>query len=87
MTARDGPFESVMVRKGNDGRTAKGLGTIQLVSPLLSSWDGPGAAYDYATQSIGILEVVFVPEPEKWMMLAAGVSLLGILYRTHRRSA
>ena len=29
---------------------------------------------------------IMVPEPAEWMMLVAGVSMLGILYRTKRRS-
>jgi hypothetical protein len=74
-----------MQRKGYDYRTSKGLGTIQLVSPLLTMWRGPRGNTE--TTSVGILELVFVPEPAKWMMLFAGVFMLGLLDRAHRRSS
>jgi hypothetical protein len=82
-----GPFPSVMQRKGYDYRTSKGLvGTIQLVSPLLTLWRSPAANTESA--SIGMMKLVFfVPEPAKGMMLLAGVSLLGLFYRVHRRSS
>jgi hypothetical protein len=84
-TAR-GPFPSVMQRKGYDYRTSKGLvGNIQLVSPLLTFWRTPN--FNTETASIGIMKLMFyVPEPAKGMMLFAGVSLLGLLYRVNRRS-
>jgi hypothetical protein len=83
-TAR-GPFPSVMQRKGYDYRTPNGLGgRIQLVSPLLTYWRSSAANTESASH--GILKINFVPEPAKAMMLLAGVSMLGLLYRVHRRS-
>jgi hypothetical protein len=74
-----GPFPTVQKRKGVDNRTASGKGTIQLVSPMLTHWVGPIEQLD--TGGIGFLKLEFVPEPENGMMLVAGVSLLGLLYR------
>jgi hypothetical protein len=59
-----------------------GAGTIQLVTPMLASWVWQQGAYE--TGSIGILTVT-VPEPQEWMMLGAGFSLLGLLYGVNRR--
>ena len=82
VTALRGPFLSVMQRKGYDARTSKGLGNIQLVSPLLTHWRGEQLT---ETTAVGILKLTFTPEPARWMMLVAGVSMLGLLYRAHRR--
>jgi hypothetical protein len=79
-----GPFPSVMQRKGYDYRTSKGAGKIQLVSPLLTAWRFPGANTE--TNAVGFLKLNFTPEPASWMMLFAGASLLGLLYRVQRRS-
>jgi hypothetical protein len=81
-----GPFPSVMQRKGYDYRTANGVGKIQLVSPLLTAWRTPG--FNTETNAVGFLNLEFtvVPEPASWMMLFAGASLLGLIYRAQRRS-
>ncbi len=39
----------------------------------------------YETAGIGRLKIT-VPEPPEWVMLGAGLSLLGLLYRWNRRS-
>jgi hypothetical protein len=78
-----GPIASAQRRQGYDNRTALGKGTIQLVAPGLTHW--LSIINNYETEQIGIMRLEFVPEPENWMMLFAGVSLLGILYRVHRR--
>jgi hypothetical protein len=41
---------------------------------------------NYETGSIGHIKLNFAPEPQEWLMLAAGVSILGLLYRSNRRS-
>jgi len=82
ITATRGPFPTVMKRTGYDNRNASGVGTIQLVTPMLTRWR---QVFDYETGAIGILKLVFTPEPQEWMMLASGVSLLGLLYHANRR--
>ena len=79
----DAPHITLEKRQGYDNRTAQGKGTIQLVTPLLTRWTQP--AFDQFTGGVGILRLRFVPEPGKWMMLVAGLSLLGIFYRGRGR--
>jgi hypothetical protein len=77
-----GPHKTVHYAKGYDNRTPTGgEGTIQLVSPTLTRWLG---FVDFETGGIGILRIKFVPEPRVWVMLIAGGSLLGALYRWRR---
>jgi hypothetical protein len=78
----DAPHITVERRKGYDNRTALGMGTIQLVTPVLTRWTQP--AFDQFTGGIGVLRLRFVPEPGKWALLLAGLSLLGVLYRARR---
>jgi hypothetical protein len=54
---------------------------VQLVSPMLSKWTGAGVS---STAGIGIMKISFTPEPSEWMMLAGGVSMLGLLFHKHR---
>jgi hypothetical protein len=81
--ATAGPFPTLFRRSGYDRRTANGLGTIQLVAPQLVKWEYPdrSAPWDRHTGAIGILRIKFVPEPSGWAMLAAGLGVLGVLYR------
>ncbi len=44
-------------------------------SPSALKWHG----------GIAILRIVFVPEPQRWLMLVAGLSVLGVLYRIRGR--
>ncbi len=74
-----GPHKTVHYSTGFDNRTKAGKGTIQLVTPVLTRWLHPGVNYE--TGGVGILRLEFVPEPHTWMMLAAGISLLGVGYR------
>jgi hypothetical protein len=77
-----GPHETVHYAKGYDNRNAtipNGTGTIQLVTPVLTRWYQPAANYE--TAGIGILRIKFVPEPQRWAMLVAGISLLAVAYR------
>jgi hypothetical protein len=71
---------------GYDNRnttTPSGLGTVQLVTPVLTRW--LDSSYRYETAGIGILRIKFVPEPQTWMMLVAGASLLCVGARMRGR--
>jgi hypothetical protein len=87
VTAISGPQSTILKRTGYDNRTSNGAGTIQMVSPMLTRWQN--AFGDYHTGSIGMMRLVFVPEPQAWRMLAAGICAIALLYRTsrHRGSA
>ena len=85
-SALNGPFFSRFARAGYDNRTAAGSGNIQLVSPMLTHWRTPAAGVDYYTSSIGKLTLTFAPEPTSAMLLVAGVSVLGLVYRAGRKS-
>jgi len=84
VTAADrGPHKTVHYAHGYDNRTPmSGRGTIQLVSPMLTRWFG---YTDYETGGIAVLRIKFLPEPQTWAMLLAGVSLLGVGYRLRGR--
>ncbi len=80
-----GPHKTIHYAHGYDNRntsTSPGLGTIQLVSPVLTRWL---AFVNYETGGIGILRIKFVPEPQAWTMLVAGISLLGVGTRMRGR--
>jgi hypothetical protein len=79
-----GPHKTVHYAKGFDNRTpTSGKGTIQMVSPVLTRWLQP--AVNFETGGIAILRIKFVPEPQTWMMLVAGASLLGLGARMRGR--
>jgi len=82
-----GPHKTIHYAHGYDNRTTTSMGlrtgTIQLVTPLLTQWLQPAAKWE--TGGIGILKLKFAPEPQTWMMLAAGVSLLGVGFRMRGR--
>ena len=84
-SALGGPFFSRFSRAGYDSRTAGGSGRIQLVSPMLTHWRTPAALVDYHTSSIGRLTLTFAPEPTSAMLLVAGISVLGLVYRAGRK--
>jgi hypothetical protein len=80
-----GPHKTIHYAHGYDNRkttTPNGMGTIQLVTPVLTRWLQPG--WNAETGGIGILKIKFVPEPQTWAMLVAGVSLLGVGCRRGR---
>jgi hypothetical protein len=83
VTALSGPQATALKRTGYDNRTSNGAGTIQMVSPMLTRWKN--AFGDYHTGSIGVMKLVFVPEPQAGLMLAAGICTLGLLYRVNRQ--
>ena len=84
--ATRGPFFTVFERGGYDKRTPAGAGNLQLVSPMLTHWRTPAGDVDYETASIGKLTLSFTPEPTSAMLLVAGVSVLGLVYRSSRKS-
>jgi hypothetical protein len=87
ITATAGPFPTLFRRTGYDHRTAKGLGTIQMVAPHLVRWEfaNRSGPWDRHTGAIGILRIKFVPEPSGWVMFAVGMGILWMLYRWHGR--
>jgi hypothetical protein len=79
-----GPHKTVHYTQGFDNRTATShKGTIQLVTPVLTRWLQP--AVNFETGGVGSLRIKFIPEPQTWAMLLAGVSLLGVGYRMRGR--
>ncbi len=81
-----GPGDTVHYAHGYDNRnttTSSGKGTIQLVSPIMTRWSGPGGNLE--TGGIAFLKIKFVPEPQTWAMLIAGLSLLGVGARMRGR--
>ena len=82
-----GPHKTVHYAHGYDNRTTTSMGdqkgTIQLVSPVLTRWLQP--AVNFETGGIAILRIKFVPEPQMWAMLVAGVALLCVGYRMRGR--
>ncbi len=79
VTASGGPQSTVLKRTGYDNRTPGGAGSIQMVSPALTRWKNP--FMDYYTGSIATMKLIFVPEPDAWLMLVSGIGSLAILYR------
>jgi hypothetical protein len=77
---------SIHYAHGYDNRnttTLSGKGTIQLVTPVLTHWGHDGVNYE--TAGIGILRIKFVPEPQTWVMLVVGASLLCVAARMRGR--
>jgi len=79
-----GPHKTVHYAHGYDNRTpTSGKGTIQLVTPMLTRW--LQGCCKNETGGIGVLRIKFIPEPQSWMMLVAGASLLGVGARMRKR--
>jgi hypothetical protein len=81
-----GPHKTVHYAQGYDNRnttTAYGKGTIQLVTPVMTRWLQNCCKFE--TAGVGILRIKFIPEPQTWVMLVAGASLLGVGYRMRGR--
>ncbi len=72
---------TALVRTGYDNRTAQGYGTIQMVAPRLTHW-ARGAHWG----DVAILKVKFIPEPKGWLMLVAGLGLLGAMQRARPKA-
>ena len=79
--ANQGTFPTHQALTGYDNRDANGSGMIQMVSPMLAHWVGMTQS---STGSIAIMTLNFAPEPSEWMLLAGGVSMLGLLFCTRR---
>ncbi len=78
-----GPHKTIHYARGFDNRTSvSGLGSLQLVSPVLTRWL---AFVDFETAGVGILRINFLPEPRGWAVLAAGAALLVGGARRRRR--
>jgi len=77
-----GVYTTILRRAGFDTVTSGGVRNIQLVTPTLTHWIGPG--YQTHTAQVGILTLQ-VPEPGAILLLAAGAGVLGLLYRVSRR--
>jgi hypothetical protein len=73
-------FPTKLVRSGYDNRTPGGAGTIQMVTPHLTHWE-TGAHWG----DIAVLRLQFAPEPESWLLLAAGVGALAVLGGVRRQ--
>jgi hypothetical protein len=85
VTATGGPFHTVLARKGFDNRNATGAGDIQMVSPMLTRWVyGTANRKSYYTGSVAHLRLRVAPEPHEWMLLSAGIAILGLLHRVNR---
>jgi hypothetical protein len=81
-----GPHDTFHQRKGFDNRVG-GVGTVQLVSPILTQWLGQTPAVQFETGGVAVMRFQItsenVPEPGVVFGLIAGLSLLGVAY--HRR--
>jgi hypothetical protein len=76
-----GPHKTWEQRKGFDNRVA-GVGTVQLVSPILTQWIAHAAsAPRFETGGIAVMQIKFVPEPGVIVGLLAGMSMLAVLNR------
>jgi hypothetical protein len=81
-----GPHKTIHYTHGYDNRntgTPSGIGTIQLVTPVLTRWLQP--AFNFETGGVGILRIKFLPEPQAWVTLVAGISLLAVAKRMRGR--
>jgi hypothetical protein len=50
---------------------------------MITAWTGAGTS---STAGVGIMKVVFAPEPSEWMLLASGISMLGLVAHRRRKS-
>ena len=81
-----GPHKTIHYAQGYDNRnttTPYGKGTIQLVTPVMTRWLQQCCKFE--TAGVGILRIKFIPEPQTWVVLVAGASLLGVGYRMRGR--
>jgi hypothetical protein len=89
--AKAGVFQTILKRSGFDTTSmvltpmggSSTVRNIQLVTPTLTHWIGPG--YQTHTGQIGILELTLTPEPAALLALAAGLGVLLALRLWSRR--
>lgn len=77
-----GVFQTILHRAGHDTTTTGGARNLQLVTPALTHWIGPG--FQDHTGHIGILELTLSPEPGALFLLAAGLGTLLAVRRLGR---
>ncbi len=85
--AKAGGFETILHTDGFDTTTGTGITrvrNIQLVTPELIHWIGPG--WQAHQGGVGILTMQITPEPGAILLLAAGGGVLLLLYRKSHRS-
>jgi hypothetical protein len=75
-------FPEHLMRAGYDNRSPSGGGTIQLVTPHLTSWGGPPSL---EMGAIGVLRLKFAPEPSGLLLLLSGALMLVLLHRRMAR--
>ena len=79
-----GPHKTFEQRKGFDNRVG-GVGTVQLVSPILTQWLAQAAnAPQFETGGVAVMQVKFLPEPGVLVGLVCGLSMLVGLARSRR---
>ncbi len=78
VSAPTGVHNTFQKGTGYDNREPGGEGTIQLVTPLLTLWQGFDDEY---TGGVGFLKIKFLPEPGAGLALASGAGLLFVLAR------
>ena len=78
-----GPHDTLHKRVGFDNRDSAGVGTVQLVSPVITQWIGGAPAAMIETGGVAVMQIrfVFVPEPGVAVSLICGLSLLVVLKR------
>jgi hypothetical protein len=81
--ATAGIFTTILHRAGDDTTTLGGARNIQLVTPALTHWIGPG--FQTHSGHIGIVNLLVVPEPARALLLACGWLFLLALQRAAGR--
>ncbi|MCH7869801.1 MAG: hypothetical protein IH881_19060 [Myxococcales bacterium] len=76
-----GPHDTFARRVGFDNRTTMGVGTVQLVSPVITQWLGVTPAAMYETGGVAVMQIRFIPEPGVAASLICGMTLLMVLKR------
>ena len=76
-----GPHDTFHRREGFDNRNSAGVGTVQLVSPVITQWLGSNPGIMIETGGVAVMQIRFVPEPGVAASLICGLSLLVVLKR------